>query len=41
MGILSRFPLVINVSYMARQSEHYYFADKEQLITFEDKTKSY
>ncbi|ENU32652.1 type I-Fv CRISPR-associated protein Cas5fv [Acinetobacter parvus] len=37
MGILSRLIGDQRKLYMARQSEHYYFADKEQLITFEDK----
>ena len=37
MGVLSRLIGDQRKLYMARQSEHYYFADKEQLITFEDK----
>ncbi|MBF7683166.1 hypothetical protein I2F27_07475 [Acinetobacter sp. B5B] len=37
MGILSRLIGDQRKLYDARQSEHYYFADKEQLITFKDK----
>lgn len=37
MGILSRLIGDQRKLYVARQSEYYYFADKEQLITFEDK----
>ena len=37
MGVLSRLIGDQRKLYMARQSEHYYFADKEQLITFKDK----
>lgn len=37
MGILSRLIGDQRKLYIARQSEHYYFGDKEQLITFEDK----